>query len=121
MTTQHPGEEEMVQPEPTVRERDHTLSNANAEPSAAWPETGCCMGSMHSDGCACGLEERSLRGWIAGRIAQPMTPDQREYCLTQIERVEGYQRADYDGASDALLARGVLDAWTDYCRDKGLI
>lgn len=90
-------------------------------PSAAWPDTACCMGTMHSDGCACGPEERALRGWIAGRSTQPMTAAQREYCFAEIERVEGYTRAEYEGADDALLARGVLDAWTDYCRDKGLL
>jgi hypothetical protein len=50
-----------------------------------------------------------------------MSPDQREACLIEIAAVEGHEREDYDGADDALLARGVLGAWTDYCRDKGLM
>lgn len=101
--------------------RDHSPPAPEAEPSAAWPEAACCMGSKHEGGCACGPEERVLRGWIDGRVLQPMTPDQREYCLREIERVEGYRRSDYEAANDALLALGVLDAWTDYCRDKGLL
>lgn len=76
---------------------------------------------MGSDGCVCGPMERSLRGWIAGRIETPMTTEQREACLDEIGRVEGYVRADHEAEDDAQLARTTLSAWTDYCRDKGLI
>lgn len=65
--------------------------------------------------------ERALRGWQDGRMAAPMTPDQRETCLAEIERVEGYSRGDHERDIDKELARTVLTAWTDYCRDKGLL
>lgn len=70
--------------------------------------------------CECGQTERALRAWISGQHKEPMTPEQREYCLREIESVEGFSRAQFFGATDAQLASGVLDAWLDYCRDKGL-
>ncbi len=57
-----------------------------------------------------------------GKAAMPdMTAEQREFCLTEIGNVEGYRRADYEESDDADLASGVLSAWTDFCRDKGLL
>jgi hypothetical protein len=71
--------------------------------------------------CVCGESEKALRGWIGGRITEPMTHEQREWCLREIESVEGYDRRDYKDATDAQLASSVLTAWMDYCRDKGLL
>lgn len=81
------------------------------------PEGYCCSDLGE---CVCGPEERGLRAIIAGR-ASHMTADDREWCLREIERVEGHERAHHDGAGDRDLARGVLAAWTDFCRDKGLL
>jgi len=75
-------------------------------------DRGCSM-------CVCGDTEKALRGWMSGRITAPMTPEQREWCLSEIGSVEGYDRADYEGETDAGLARNVIGAWMDYCRDKG--
>jgi hypothetical protein len=50
-----------------------------------------------------------------------MTAEQRDWCLNEIASVEGYSRSDFEGECDGGLARGVLDAWRDYCRDKGLL
>jgi hypothetical protein len=50
-----------------------------------------------------------------------MTADQREYCLTEIGGVEGYNRNEHEQLADADLARATLSAWADFCRDKGLI
>jgi hypothetical protein len=50
-----------------------------------------------------------------------MTPAQREECLEEIGRVEGYDPKDYAQLTDRDLARSVLHAWADYCRDKGLL
>jgi hypothetical protein len=47
--------------------------------------------------------------------------EQREWCLSEIDAVEGYSRWDYETASDSDVARATLGAWTDYCRDKGLL
>lgn len=49
-----------------------------------------------------------------------MTKKQREYCLNEIGRVEGYDRNDYLRCTDKELANAVLCAWLDYARDKGL-
>lgn len=89
---------------------------------ALWPAIfRCfCMGSM--DGCVCLPMERAMRAWkLKEGSMPPMTPEQREACLHEIGQVEGYSRADYESTDDATLAGGVIDAWTDYCRDKGLI
>ena len=86
---------------------------------SGWPKTSCCMGD--EEYCACPDMERALRGWVAGKVGVPMTQDQRMRCLSEIGRVEGYEVADYTYATDASLAGGVLSAWTDYARDKGLI
>ena len=41
--------------------------------------------------------------------------------LSELDRVEGYDRADYVEATDQELCRGVLQSWMDFCRDKGLL
>ena len=46
---------------------------------------------------------------------------ERKWCLDEIGNVEGYTRADYEAYSDGDLASTVLRAWTDFCRDKGLL
>jgi hypothetical protein len=72
-------------------------------------------------GCACGDSERVLR-FITGQAHDIIFTDaQREWCLSEIASVEGYRREDYAGEPTDNLARAVLEAWTDYCRDKGLI
>ena len=97
-----------------------TLDRPRAIDPTPWPEPRCCMGDS---GCICPTEERALRGWMRGDpYIRDMSEDQREWCLREIERVEGHYREDHEGISnDAELARGVLNAWTDYCRDKGLL
>jgi hypothetical protein len=83
------------------------------------PVAPCCM-AMNPDHCQnCPNEERALRAISAGEY-RPMTPAEREWCKRQISAVEGYSEADAEGA-DADVARTVLCAWTDYCRDKGLL
>ena len=49
-----------------------------------------------------------------------MTIHEREWCLQQIDKVEGFDRAAYEKSDDAQLARGVLHAWLSFCQDKGL-
>ena len=74
-------------------------------------------------GCVCPSVERALRAFMERRPGTPaaMTPDQRAWCLAEIGSVEGYVRADYEDVADSALARGVLNAWTDYARDKGAL
>lgn len=83
-----------------------------------WPDTSCQCSISE---CICPLCERALRAWSNGSLKIGMTPDQREFCLSEIDSVEGYRREDYESYSESDLARGVLDAWRDYCRDKGML
>lgn len=84
----------------------------------------CCWDGTANAGdpCACGADERILRGY-ADRLPSlpPMTPEQRAWCLDEIGSVEGYERRDYEGYPDHDLAHAVLCAWIDYCRDKGML
>ena len=98
-----------------------TTPNAQSLEGLIWPadRTQCCYG--RDDRCVCSEMERALRGWQRGDVMPDMTDEQRELCLSEIGRVEGYTRADYEGLSDRDVASGVLSAWTDYCRDKGLL
>ena len=79
----------------------------------------CCS---PGDPCVCPHNERVLRAYSAATPGlPPMTAAQRDWCLDNISEVEGYRRNDYESLQDPDVARGVLDAWTDYCRDKGLL
>ncbi len=87
-----------------------------------WPRVDCCSADdLGLDGCACGREERVLRAYVDHRIELPMTLQQREWCLQEIDQVEGYKRSEHQSSTDADLARTVLNAWRDYARDKGLL
>lgn len=70
-------------------------------------------------GCICGDSERVLRAVKLGKVS--LTGAQREWCLSEIGRVEGYDRREHESNSDPDLAYSVLCAWTDYARDKGLL
>ncbi len=79
----------------------------------------CCGGH---DPCVCLREERVLRAYLGSYgDLPPMTSTEREWCLEEIDSVEGYSRSDYENASDSDLANGVLSAWLTFCRDTGLM
>lgn len=86
----------------------------------SWPieNAPCCYGN---DGCVCTDMEQAIRAWSGGVAMPAMTIGQREACLHEIGRVEGFVADDYAGASDRDVAAGVLEAWTEYARDKGLL
>jgi hypothetical protein len=71
--------------------------------------------------CVCTPTEIALHAYAEAYVMPPMTSEQREECLEEIAMVEGYDRKEYETATDAQLARGVLCSWIDYCRDKGLL
>lgn len=74
----------------------------------------------YGDCCVCPDTERALRH--AMETPHPFfSAEQRDWCLSEICKVEGYCRENYETAPDPQLARGVINAWTDYCRDKGLL
>jgi hypothetical protein len=83
------------------------------------PATCVCPG--YAECCVCSPAERALRAYAYGAAPLPMTDTQRNACLMEIGGVEGYDREDYLDATDQELAHGVLSAWTDYCRDLGLL
>lgn len=91
------------------------------KPLERFSPANCICSGMGGEegGCACTHQERGLRAVMAG--AGPMTPEEREWCLAEIDRVEGHSRHTYQGTPDAEIARGVMDAWIDFCRDKGLL
>jgi hypothetical protein len=63
--------------------------------------------------------ERALRCFVYGVLTVPMSREQREWCLSEIGSVEGYDRENHETSNDRDLAGAVLSAWRDYCRDKG--
>lgn len=80
-----------------------------------------CEGEPNPN-CICaaaGGAEKVLRFVMA--VDGVLSPAQREWCLCEISQVEGHTRADHESDSCADLARATLEAWTDYCRDKGLM
>ena len=81
----------------------------------------CCSGSEET--CVCSPEERVLHAYTDGRYTQPMTPEQREWCLDEaLHFYEGaYQESYLAACDDRSLANHVLSAWRDYCRSQGLI
>lgn len=93
------------------------MSSQTAE-QRLFPLLGCACGGMEDVGCICLREERYLRHVIGG--SQQLNPEQRAWCRDEIARVEGYTVADAEG-TDEDVARTVLAAWTDYCRDKGML
>lgn len=93
-----------------------TLGRTTAAIDALAPEECICR---YPGGCACPDGERALRAIMRGDYE--LTADAREWCLDQIGQVEGFERGAYEDMADRDVARGVLDAWQDYCRDKGLL
>ena len=88
------------------------------QPKIAWPTVECQCDVQE---CVCGTEERVLRAFIDRKVNLPMNSAQREWCLQELDSVEGFSRKDYTQSDDSQLARGVLDAWHEYCLDKGLL
>lgn len=69
--------------------------------------------------CVCPDTEKALRAVAHSGAA--LNAEQREWCLREIGRVEGYDRKEHESATDRDLAHTVICAWTDYARDKGLL
>lgn len=77
--------------------------------------------AMNESHCMCPPVERALRGYISNGQSRPMSPEEREWCLQEIDNVEGHSRNDHANETDSDLARGVMSAWVDYCQDKGMM
>lgn len=79
----------------------------------------CCQGEGVD--CICGDDERVLRAYAYGGYNdEPMTPEQREWCLEDADRAgEGsYPREEAEGLSDAELAKWTINAWNAYVRSN---
>lgn len=78
----------------------------------------CCSG-WKAD-CICSHEERVLRAYSDGHLFEPMTQEQREWCLDEADRAgEGSYPADEArGYDDAEHASRVLMAWNDYVKSN---
>lgn len=90
------------------------MPNLPSAPCACWDPQ-----DQAEIGCVCGDSERVLRHIV--RTHGKLSDDQREWCLREIDQVEGHSRADFKLCDDATIAAGVMSAWVDYARDKGLL
>jgi len=90
----------------------------------------CYCYSDQPDGCVCSDCERALphyhRRQKGKRLDLPPMPSaQRAWCLSEVRSVEGMgaeaQELEREGTEDRWFACYVIDAWVEYCRDKGLI
>lgn len=98
----------------------NSLFNALAVPCTCegWSdESGMCA-CANGRGEAAGAE-KVLRFVMS--VDGNLTPEQREFCLREIDKVEGHSRVDHEADSAPELAHATIDAWIDYCRDKGLL
>lgn len=79
----------------------------------------CCTGAL-VDSCLCGPAERVLRAIADGTIREPLTDDQRAWCIDQgVHAGEGeYEESDLRALDDRALAATVLRAWLDYARSN---
>lgn len=59
------------------------------------------------------LNEDELLLFATGRSGRAMSIHEREWCLQEIDRVEGFDRKNYEQSDNKRLARGVLSAWVD--------
>lgn len=71
--------------------------------------------------CMCPDAEKVLRMIVGDRSTKPLTEGEKKECFAEIDKVEGYSSADLAAGTDWQIANGVLCAWTDYARDKGLL
>ena len=87
------------------------------------PKLCICLGlQADKDNCVCPPLERFMRAYAERLPMTAMSPEQREECIQEVIYCsEGSNRTDYEALSDQDLARGVLYAWADYARDKGLL
>lgn len=70
--------------------------------------------------CVCTDAEKMLRV-IADNEVSPLTPEEKQECFAEIDKVEGYSSSLVANGSDQQIARTVLAAWADYARDKGML
>lgn len=102
------------------------MSEVNQIPGPILVPSCACEGSRWvpiGSPCLCQPTERMLRAYAADEsgILPALNHAQREWCLAEIARVEGHSREEHLEDTDRWLAHGVLTAWTDFCRDKGLM
>ena len=70
--------------------------------------------------CLCGPEERIIRAYIDEVITDPMTPEQRGWCVSSADWAgEGhYNRPELEAMNDRDLARALMNAWHMYAQSQ---
>jgi|GEM_PF-3202727 hypothetical protein len=69
--------------------------------------------------CICTQNEKAIRHYASGTYTEPMTVEQREWCVREADWAgEGYYSEDeLRSYSDKDLASAVLNAWNMYVQD----
>jgi hypothetical protein len=82
-----------------------------------------CVCLPGEDLCCCPNGEQVLRAYayVEDTSLPLMNMDQHAWCVAQIESVEGHSADGHEPLTDRDLASGVLEAWADFARDKGLL
>lgn len=85
------------------------------------PAVGCCefYGPEDERGCRCHAVERALRAWFQGRHREPMTEEQRDWCLAEIRSIDPVSAPHFVDEEDQRLAGAVLVAWVGWLEENG--
>lgn len=78
------------------------------------PQVECCLGAdrkLFRLACRCNGSERALRAWSTGRAPAPMTAEQRDWCVQELDGA-GYCGDAWSDVSDAEIAGALLSAWS---------
>lgn len=90
----------------------------------AAPDLDClCLAPLQSEmQCACTATEKALRNWAYNAPTEPMSAEQRAWCVDQVRRHgdAAHRATSFDGEPDELLARAVLCAWRHAARGAEL-
>lgn len=78
---------------------------------------------FNGEECICGDEEKVLRHYAAGKPLPPMTPAQREWCISEIDSSEegAADRQELEKLSDKDLADATIRGWKNYATSQGML
>lgn len=74
----------------------------------------CCMGDCPV--CVCGDEEKVIRNYLSKDINEPMTEQQRDWCIsTAVYSGQGlFSKEELSSKTDYDLACAVMQGWREY-------
>lgn len=65
------------------------------------------------------MEEKILKKYAAGLMVEPMTSEEKAWCINEIVRKgEKFSASEVEHLNDQDLAYHVIQAWYDYVMDK---